>query len=124
MAETFTAAAKRFAGAALIPVQEPDEAVREIERVAGLGLRSVMLPMQAPADAPYNRDRYDHVWAAAQAHGMPGSFPAGTGAHPATERGAGGAVINYVEVGLGAQRTLAYLAASGVLERFPQLHVV
>ena len=124
LAETFTAASKRFAGAALIPVQEPEEAVREIERVAGLGLRSVMLPMQAPADAPYNSDRYDPVWAAAQAHEMPVSFHVGTGANPVTERGAGGAVINYVEVGLGAQRTLAYLAASGVLERFPQLHVV
>jgi predicted TIM-barrel fold metal-dependent hydrolase len=124
LAETFAAASKRFAGAALIPVQEPDEAVREIERVAGLGLRSVMLPMQAPADAPYNSDRYDPVWAAAQAHGMPVSFHVGTGANPVTERGGGGAVINYVEVGLGAQRTLAYLAASGVLERFPDLHVV
>jgi predicted TIM-barrel fold metal-dependent hydrolase len=124
LAETFVAASKRFAGAALIPVQEPDEAVREIERVAQLGLRSVMLPMHAPAEAPYNSDRYDPVWAAAQAHGMPVSFHVGTGANPVTERGGGGAVINYVEVGLGAQRTLAYLAASGVLERFPDLHVV
>ena len=33
-------------------------------------------------------------------------------------------MINYVEVGLGAQRNLTYLAASGVLERFPDLHVV
>lgn len=124
LAETFAAASKRFAGAALIPVQEPDEAVREIERVAGLGLRSIMLPMQPPAGAPYNTDRYDPVWAAAQAHGVPVSFHVGTGANPVTERGLGGAVINYVEVGLGAQRTLAYLATSGVLERFPELHVV
>ena len=124
LAETFAAASKRFAGAALIPVQEPDESVREIERVARLGLRSVMLPMQAPAEGPYNSDRYDPVWAAAKAHGMPVSFHVGTGANPVTERGAGGAVINYVEVGLGAQRTLAYLATSGVLERFPDLHVV
>jgi predicted TIM-barrel fold metal-dependent hydrolase len=56
--------------------------------------------------------------------GMPVSFHVGTGANPVTERGPGGAVINYVEVGLGAQRTLTYLAASGVLERFPGLHVV
>src|SRR5690349_10013148 len=62
--------------------------------------------------------------AASQAHAMPVSFHVGTGANPVTERGPGGAVINYVEVGLGAQRTLAYLAASGVLERFPALHVV
>jgi predicted TIM-barrel fold metal-dependent hydrolase len=124
LAETFTAASKRFAGAAMIPVQEIDAAVEEIERVARLGMRSVMLPMQAPDAQPYNTDRYDPVWAAAQAHGMPVSFHVGTGANPVHERGPGGAVINYVEVGLGAQRTLAYLAASGVLERFPELHVV
>jgi predicted TIM-barrel fold metal-dependent hydrolase len=124
LAETFAAASRRFAGAAMIPVQEVDSAVEEIERVARLGLRSVMLPMHAPSGAPYNTDRYDPVWAAAQASGMPVSFHVGTGIDPVHERGPGGAVINYVEVGLGAQRTLAYLAASGVLERFPDLHVV
>jgi predicted TIM-barrel fold metal-dependent hydrolase len=125
LAETFAAASRRFAGAAMIPVQEVDDAVREIGRVAKIGLRSIMLPMSSPPGAPgYNTGHYDPVWAAAQAHGVPVSFHVGTGANPVTERGPGGAVINYVEVGLGAQRTLAYLAASGVLERFPELHVV
>ena len=124
LAETFAATSQRFAGAALIPVQEVDAAVAEIERVAALGLRSVMLPMNAPEGRPYNLDVYDPVWAAAQAHELPVSFHVGTGANPVTERGPGGAVVNYVEVGLGAQRTLTYLAASGVLERFPGLHVV
>jgi predicted TIM-barrel fold metal-dependent hydrolase len=80
--------------------------------------------MQAPEGRPYNSRDYDPGWAAAQAHGMPVSFHVGTGSNPVTERGLGGAVINYVEVGLGAQRSLAYLAASGVLARFPDLHVV
>jgi predicted TIM-barrel fold metal-dependent hydrolase len=108
----------------MVAVQEIEPAVAEIERVAGVGLRSIMLPMHAPEGRPYNSAEYDPVWAAAQAHGMPVSFHVGTGSNPVTERGAGGAVINYVEVGLGAQRTLAYLASSGVLARFPALHVV
>ena len=124
LAETFAAQSQRFAGAAMVAVQEIEPAVAEIERVASLGLRSIMLPMQAPEGRPYNSREYDPVWAAAQAHGMPVSFHVGTGSNPVTERGLGGAVINYVEVGLGAQRTLAYLAASGVLARFPELHVV
>jgi predicted TIM-barrel fold metal-dependent hydrolase len=124
LAETFAATSTRFAGAAIIPVQDVDVAVAEIERVSSIGLRSVMLPMQAPTDRPYNRTDYDPVWAAAAAHAVPVSFHVGTGSNPVTERGPGGAVINYVEVGLGAQRTLAYLAASGVLERHPGLHVV
>jgi predicted TIM-barrel fold metal-dependent hydrolase len=124
LAETFAAASSRFAGAAMIPVHEVAAAVDEIERVAGLGLRSVMLPMHPPPDRPYNLDVYEPIWAAAQDHRFPVSFHVGTGASPWTEKGAGGAVINYVEVGLSAQRNLTYLAASGVLERFPELHVV
>jgi predicted TIM-barrel fold metal-dependent hydrolase len=124
LADTFARSSNRFAGAALIPVQEVDLAVEEIERVAGLGLRSVMLPMSPPAERPYNSPDYDRLWAAAASHRFPVSFHVGTGASPWTERGPGGAVINYVEVGLGAQRTLSYLAASGVLERHPDLHVV
>ena len=124
LAETFGSVSGRFAGAAMVTPNEVDLAVAEIERVANLGLRSVMLPMAAPEGRPYNLDVYDPIWAAAQAQGMPVSFHVGTGANPVTERGPGGAVVNYVEVGLGAQRTLGYLAASGVLERFPDLHVV
>jgi predicted TIM-barrel fold metal-dependent hydrolase len=124
LAETFAAQSSRFAGAAMIAVQEIEPAVAEIERVAGLKLRSIMLPMSAPDGQPYNSPVYDPIWAAAQAHGMPVSFHVGTGSNPVTERGPGGGVINYVEVGLGAQRTLGYLAASGVLARFPAQHVV
>src|SRR6266545_4641975 len=112
LAETFASTSKRFAGAALIPVQDVDAAVAEVERVAAAGLRSIMLPMHAPHGAPYNMAAYDPMWAAAQANAMPVSFHVGTGSNPVTERGPGGAVINYVEVGLGAQRTLTYLAAS------------
>jgi predicted TIM-barrel fold metal-dependent hydrolase len=123
LADTF-GTSSRFAGAAMIPVHEPELAVEEIERVGRLGLRSLMLPMHPPADRPYNSADYDPVWAAAQDHGFPCSFHVGTGGNPWLERGPGGAVINYVHVGLGAQQTLTYIAASGVLDRFPQLHVV
>jgi predicted TIM-barrel fold metal-dependent hydrolase len=124
LAETFAASSSRFAGAAMIPIHDVDIAVGEVERVAGLGLRSIMLPITPPEGRPYNLEEYHPLWAAAQAHGVPVSFHVGTGSNPVTERGLGGAVINYVDVGLGAPRTLAYFAASGVLERFPDLHVV
>src|SRR5215471_15513828 len=41
LAETFAAQSQRFAGAAMIPVQEIEPAVAEIERIADLGLRSI-----------------------------------------------------------------------------------
>ena len=43
---------------------------------------------------------------------------------PQHERGPGGAVINYAKVGLLSAETLCYFAASGVLERFPDLRLV
>ena len=55
---------------------------------------------------------------------MPLSLHTGTGALPQFERGPGGAVINYAKVGLLSAETLCYFAASGVLERFPNLHLV
>ena len=55
---------------------------------------------------------------------MPLSLHTGTGALPQFERGPGGAVINYAKVGLLSAETLCYFAASGVLERFPALHLV
>ena len=105
LAETFATASKRFAGAAMIPVHEVATGRRRDRAVAALGLRSLMLPMHPPPDRPYNLDGYDPIWAAAQDHGFPVSFHVGTGASPWTEKGPGGAVINYVEVGLGANAT-------------------
>ena len=55
---------------------------------------------------------------------IPLSLHTGTGALPQHERGPGGAVINYAKVGLLSAETLCYFAASGVLERFPDLRLV
>ena len=73
---------------------------------------------------PYNRPDYDPLWQIASDAGMPLSLHTGTGALPQFERGPGGAVINYAKVGLLSAETLCYFAASGVLERFPGLHLV
>ena len=73
---------------------------------------------------PYNRPDYDPLWKIASDASMPLSLHTGTGALPQQERGPGGAVINYAKVGLLSAETLCYFAASGVLERFPGLHLV
>jgi predicted TIM-barrel fold metal-dependent hydrolase len=108
----------------VIPRSDIPAAIGEAERVAALGLRSLFLPIQMPAK-PYNDPDYDLFWAAAEATGLPLTFHAGTGHEPRIERGAGGAVINYI---LGSQadgaHLVCYLVASGVLERFPRLQVV
>jgi predicted TIM-barrel fold metal-dependent hydrolase len=123
-AEVFAGHGDRFAVAAVIPIADIDGACREAERAAGLGLRSLFLPSQV-ADRPYNDPAYDTFWRIAQDTALPLTFHAGTGHEPRIERGPGGAVINYL---LGSQidgaHVILYLTMSGVLERFPGLHVV
>jgi predicted TIM-barrel fold metal-dependent hydrolase len=101
-----------------------DAACAEATRAAKLGLRTLFLPARLPAGA-YNAAAFDRFWTLAQEIGLPLTFHAGTGHEPRVERGAGGAVINYL---LGSQadgaHVVCYFAASGILDRFPRLHVV
>ena len=124
VAEVFAGHADRFAPAAVIPMLDVDAACAEAARTAKLGLRTLFLPARLPAGA-YNADVFDRFWAFAQETGLPLTFHAGTGHEPRIERGAGGAVINYL---LGSQadgaHVVCYFAASGILDRFPRLHVV
>lgn len=122
-AEVFLSRPDVFAPAAIIPIRDVQAAAAELERVAELGYRTALLPTSAPDDARYNDEVYEPVWKTAESASMPLSFHVGTGALPVTERGPGGAVINYVKVGLLAAEALCYFAASGVLERHPDLHV-
>src|SRR5664280_1787717 len=50
-----------------IPMTDLDDAVGEIERVAALGSRAIILPAVSPI--PYSSRELDRVWAAAQSHG-------------------------------------------------------
>lgn len=124
LAEVFGGAADRCIPSALVPVGDLEGALAELERVAGLGFRSALVPTTPPAGRPYNRPDYDPLWRAAAEAGIPLSMHTGTGAQPSAEKGPGGAVINYTVVGLRSAETLCHLAASGVLERHPDLRVV
>ena len=93
----------------------------EIARVADAGFKAVLMPATPPADKPYNADAYEPLWVELEAAGLHVCFHVGTGSHPIVERGAGGAIINYVETFFPPQRTLTYLVSAGVLDRHPTL---
>jgi predicted TIM-barrel fold metal-dependent hydrolase len=124
VAEVFAGHPDRFAPAAIIPMLDVDAACAEAARAVKLGLRTLFLPARLAGGA-YNVPAYDRFWAFAEETGRPLTFHAGTGHEPRIERGAGGAVINYL---LGSQadgaHVVCYFAASGILDRFPRLHVV
>ena len=124
LAETFLHRPDVFIPSAVVPVRDVVSATAELERVVGLGFRAATIPTTPPEGTPYNQPVFDPLWNIAAQASLPLSLHTGTGALPQHERGPGGAVINYVKVGLLSAETLSYFAASGVLERFPDLRLV
>ena len=89
-----------------------------------LGFKAATIPTTPPEGVPYNRPTTTRCGRSRADAAIPLSLHTGTGALPQHERGPGGAIINYAKVGLLSAETLCYFAASGVLERFPGLHLV
>lgn len=123
LADTVNGHSDRLVGAAILPHLDTQDAVDELYRCAALGFKTVSLAMSAPSDRTYNHDLWEPLWAAAEEIGMPICFHAGTGAPANNPRGPGAAILNYVEVGLGAQRTVTEMVSGGALDRHPGLKI-
>ena len=113
---------------AFITTTDVDAAVAEIERVAKLGFQGVCLPNkpvygpQAPKERNYNMPEFDPIWSALEDTDMPATFHVSTGRNPATARGPGGAVANYVAHCCTTNvEPLVLMCASGICERHPKL---
>ncbi|MGZ4681211.1 MAG: amidohydrolase family protein [Acidimicrobiales bacterium] len=129
-----------------IPMSDLDDAVAEIERVAALGSRAIILPATSPL--PYSARALDRVWAAAQANGLLVAFHVATGGVKVSEKAgptlqgmmAGVRAQNHQELDddlivermtiatlmapMAPERIVVSLVGAGVLERFPDLHFV
>jgi aminocarboxymuconate-semialdehyde decarboxylase len=111
----------RFVPLALVPMQAPGRAAREMERAAKLGLRGVEIPPKV-GDRQLDESEFEVFWEAAEALGMAVCI------HPfeAAPSGAlsryflGNLVGNLYDTGLCA----ALLIYGGVLERHPKLRIV
>jgi predicted TIM-barrel fold metal-dependent hydrolase len=133
----------RLCPTAPIPLTDIGDAVAEIERIAGTGLRALLLPATPPQ--PYYLRDYDPVWAAAAAHGMQIFFHTQTGGvkvndtsattlkvvmenaqqvnQPMTDKAAARRMITQaVFQPLAPQQLICELIGGGVPERFPSLH--
>ncbi|MEM8620068.1 MAG: amidohydrolase family protein [Actinomycetota bacterium] len=64
----------RLVGLAALPVQRPDEAVAELERVIDLGYKGIVVPSNAPRGRRYSDHEYDPMWALAEEAGLPVGF--------------------------------------------------
>ncbi len=64
----------RLVGLAALPVQRPDDAIAELERVIKLGFKGIVLPSNAPRGHRYSDEDYDPMWAMAEEAGLPIAF--------------------------------------------------
>ncbi len=114
--------------AAGLPTADVELSVREVERVAKMGYRTLILPCKPIWGAHdvshinYNLPVFDPLWAAIQDHDLAICYHISTGKDPRAARGNGGAVINFVVHSLAPTiEPIVSMCASGVFERFPRL---
>ncbi len=117
--------------AACIATGHVGNAIAEVERVAKMGYRTILLPNKpvfGPSDVRqtnYNDKAYDPLWARIEEMDLTITFHVSTGADPRVAKGPGGAVINFgFHCLTSTAEPVANLCASGLLDRFPGLRFV
>ncbi len=124
----------RLVGVSVIPMDDVDWAVRELQRTAKMGLVRTMIHCQAPeGHSPYRDATYDRFWAAACETDTPITLHILTGhkldpiafAHFQSEEEASDNPALWVDLLNEIQLVLANdFIFGGILDRFPQLKVI
>ena len=122
--DTFMRRSPRFIPTALVPLHDVRRALTEAQWAADNGFKALGLQCSPPADALFNTDVYEDLWSFVVESGLRACFHVGTGSDPIVAHGPGGAIINYLQTYAPAQLSLAYLIASGALDRHPDLHLM
>ena len=122
---------KTLIGTSVIPIDDVDWALRELDRVTQRGLNGAMINLDAPEGAlPYRDPVYDPFWAAAEEMGAPVTLHVVSGRHPSPfhfytpeEKGDGPrALIVYMAEIMGV--LVNEFIMGGILDRFPKLKVL
>ena len=115
----------RFKGVALLAIQEPQEAAKELERcVRDLGmvggmLAAVMNPMRG-----YGLPQFDPIFAAAECLNVPLGVHAGSAAELGLDHFTSFAGVYPLSHPFAQMQQLTSMMIHGVFERFPKLRVV
>ena len=121
--DTLESKSERHCCAGVIPTWNIDMAIREVRRIARMGLGSIMLPLKGVPEE-YNSPVWEPLWDEVESAGLPVVMHQGSGHDMLFYRGPGAAVANLLATQSMAPRSAALLTTSGALERHPGLHVV
>ncbi len=117
----------RLVGLAALPVQRPEDAVAELERVIDLGLKGIVIPSNAPRGRRYSDEDYDPMWALAQEAGVPVAFHVACMSHAPDwlkamkERDP---IVQYAGSSALIHDTMIELMVRGVCTKYPDLKFV
>lgn len=117
----------RLVGLAALPVQRPEAAIAELDRIIDLGFKGIVIPSNAPRGRRYSDEEYDPMWARAQEAGLPVAFHVACMSHvpdwlkAMSERDP---VVQYAGSPALIHDTLVELMVRGVCAKFPNLKFV
>ena len=128
IAEFCAADPARMKGIALLNIDDPAAAVKEMQRCRQAGLSGAMITVLPPADQAYDHLRYEPVWAASVDLEMPLSMHVATGRQFASVDAEQTSVQEVSESAFYLQdhfirKSLGEMIFSGVFERHPGLRV-
>jgi uncharacterized protein len=115
---------KRLYGMGLLPLDDIDASLKELERVHKMGMRGALIWGAPPVSKPYTSSMYDRLWQAASELRMPLGLHVFTGRSKDTELKLDNVCVRYTFLIHEIQRTFASLIFGGVLDRFPNLRLV
>lgn len=114
----------RLKAVAIVPVQDPDAAARELERAVGLGLVGAMIPTYCRVGPRNPGDRWmDPIYAAAQNLKVPVAMHATGGLNPSNDRFATFLQVHVFSHVPEQMAAVTGVLLGGVLERFPKLSI-
>lgn len=117
----------RLIGLAALPVQQPEVAVAELERVIKLGFKGIVLPSNAPRGRRYCDEEYDPMWAMAEEAGLPVAFHVACMSHTPDWLKAGAGrdpIVHYAGSSALIHDTMIELMVRGVCAKYPNLKFV
>ncbi len=117
----------RLIGLAPLPVQRPEVAVAELQRVIDLGMKGIVIPSNAPRGRRYSDEEYDPMWALAEEAGLPVAFHVACMSHVPDWMKASAdrdPIVHYAGSSALIHDTMVELMVRGVCAKFPNLKFV